>query len=645
LCPFFDEIIFNFGHTTISVRSRRHFFFGTKMKWTDTRNNTSFVSAVNQFFKTVEKKDGLRYHQILISEYFLKYPVRGLLIFHKMGMGKTKLAATIVDVLAKTMPVIFVSAKTLHQNFENTLQERGRVQYVSLNASNMFSQINAAALTDIEKLLGNHKKMRGSLNGSLVIVDEAHNFFNSISNGSGNATELYKALIKSDCRMLFLTGSPIMNDPFEIALCFNMLAGYPLFPETYRDFKNYFVGPEVIKNEGKFMNRINGMVSYYDGTAKNITVHFPEQRPHILVECNMTPHQYKQYYEARKSEQASKLKKNFQAKEYSLQKGKAQNASYRVMSRQISNFAYPQYALRAHHNEKGKLVEEAEYGLLRDEDIYENLGLYSPKMKKLVDNATTLEGINIIYSQFLKYGLSIIEAYLRQMNKLGNTMKYTVISGEVEKEEVYKRVELVNSPDNKMGELCKIVLISGTASEGVDFKHIMQIHCLEPYWHWSRMQQIFGRGVRANSHIDMPPNMQYVQPYIYVSLHGIKENTEITTDQHLLQKSMRNSRMLDSFFTCMRISAIDCPAHYDNCRFCQATDKKLFGEDIVADMTLGDPCAENKSVAAKIFQYNSETYAQYEVDGEVYFAKLNPVTGKYEKVSENIRIKLLGLKK
>jgi superfamily II DNA or RNA helicase len=615
------------------------------MQWSDLRNNTSFVTDINKFFKTIKPEEGagLRYHQLLMNEYFLKYPVRGLLVFHKMGMGKTRLASSIVDILVKSMSVIFISAKTLHQNFEETLTEKGRVKYVSLNASNMFDQVNQAGLNDIEKLFSNTKKMRGSLDGTLVVLDEAHNFFNSIANGSANATNLYKSIMKSNCRILFLTGSPIMNDPFESALCFNMLAGYPLFPESYRDFKNYFIGPESIKNEGKFMNRINGMVSFYDGTAANSKVHFPEKRDYILVECDMSPLQYKQYFEARKLEQESKLKKKIQPKEVNLQKNKSANASYRVMSRQVSNFAYPIEAIEKKMNERGKMVEIAVFDLLTPKSVYENMAAFSPKMKKLIDNCLSLPGINIVYSQFLKFGLSVIELYFKHMAELGKPVKYTVISGEVDKEEVYKRVETINSSENKEGGLIKVVLISGTASEGIDFKRIMQIHCLEPYWHWSRMEQIFGRGVRANSHVDMPAKMQYVQPYIYISKTGVK-GTEKSTDEHLYEKSLRNQAMIGSFYSCMKLAAIDCPAHYSECRVCLATGKRLFNADITADMTVGDPCAENKNIEARIFKYGGETYAEYTENGETYFAKLNPETGKYEKVSENMRRILLTLK-
>lgn len=614
------------------------------MNWQQLRNSTSFVHDVNEFFKTVKASDGIRYHQALMKEYFLKYPIRGLLVMHKMGMGKTKLAAEIVNVLLESHDVLFISAKTLHTNFENTLSIKNKVKYVSLNASNMFEQVNKASLTDIEKLFSKKKKMRGSLDNVLIVVDEAHNLFNSITNGSQNALDFYKAVIDSNCRVIFLTGSPILNDPFESAVCFNMLTGYALFPENYREFNNYFVAGGQIKNAGKYMNRINGLISYYDGNAKNNKIEFPEKREVIVIECDMSKHQYKQYFEARKIETETKIKKkNGRIREYALQKSKATDASYRVMSRQISNFAYPEYAIEKKHNEKGKVVESANFDLIKEKDVYDNIAMYSPKMKKVIENAISLPGINIIYSQFLKYGLSLIEMYFKYSTTLGKPIKYTVISGEVDKEEVYKRVEAINSPENKNGDIYKVVLISGTASEGVDFKRIMQIHCLEPYWHWSRMEQIFGRGVRANSHVDMPSNMKYVQSYIYLSKHGIKESTEITTDEHLYTKSIKNYKLIESFYLAMRMSAIDCPTHYGECKACLPTNKKLFDDDVVTDMTTGDPCIEQKSTKATIFEYEGETYARYEEDGEVYFAKLNKATGKYEKVPEDIRRLLLSL--
>lgn len=627
--------------------------------WNKIRNNTSFVSEANEEFKSAEKNSILRLHQQFVDFIFKKYPIRGMLLQHKMGMGKSLLAAALANHLMNNMDVIFISGKTLHINFSETLDKftkltgleyKGKVNYVSLNASNMMTQVNAATLTQLETFFERREKMRGSLNNKVIIVDEAHNFFNSITNGSSNATKLYKAIMSSDCRVIFLSGSPITNDPFEVALCFNMLAGEVLFPENYNDFTSYFIksGPNgrEIKNPGKFANRINGLLSYYDATAKTSDTanDFPEELPLKVEECVMSKFQYSLFFQARKDEIKNQLKKN-KTREAPLQKTKSSNASYRVMSRQLSNFAYPESATERHRNKHEKLTDVHYFDKLEAGDVYKNIGMYSPKIKKAIDNALAQPGIGIIYSQYLKYGLNIIAMYLDEMAKLGKfTGKYAVITGEVDKEDVADLLKVINSPENMRGEIYKIVLISAAASEGVDFKNIRHIHILEPYWHWSRILQIIGRGVRLGSHLALPAKERTVQPFIYIATHGIAGNNEQTTDEYLYTKSLRNQHLINSFYLVMRMSAVDCPTHYDECKVCAATNKQLFIEDIIVDMASPDPCSSARTTKARIFTYEGETYAEYEEGGETYYAHLNE-NGKYEKVPEDIRLILLGVTK
>ena len=623
------------------------------MDWNVIRNNTSFVTEATEYFRSVESSEVFRSHQNIVIKYFEHYPVRGMLLFHKMGMGKSLLGAAILNGLMNDHDAIFVSAKTLHGNFEETIRKfteltgsqfNGQVQYVSLNASNMMTQIDKATLTPLERLLNKGEQhARGTLDRKVIIIDEAHNFFNSITNGSENATRLYRAIMKSKCRPIFLTGSPITNDPFEIALCFNMLTGMELFPESYGDFTSYFVNrPEgQIKNHAKFANRINGLVSYYDAEAltANAAMDFPRELPLRVIRCIMSPYQYGLYYQARKHEIDQQLRKT-KTRDRPLQKTRAGNGSYRVMSRQLSNFAFPEYAIYREHG-----VDVHDEAKLRYEDIHHNMAIYGPKIKAIVDTALHNPGIQLIYSQYIKYGLGIMARYLDEMTKYGDfDGKYALITGEVDKIEVARLLDIINSEANMRGAIYKIVLISGAASEGVDFKNVRGVHIMEPYWHWSRILQVIGRGVRLGSHRMLPEGERDVQPYIYIASHGIAGNNEETTDEYLMNKSIRNQKLINSFYLILRMSAIDCTMHYKECRTCLPTNRPLFTEDIMIDLSEGDPCSTQRMKQARLFEYEGETYAEFMEDGEIYFAHLNS-EGKYERVPNEIRLILLGVTK
>ena len=61
---------------------------------------------------------------------------------------------------------------------------------------------------------------------NVIIIDEVHNFVNEIINGSAPANVFYNWIINSeDVKIVFLSGTPVINKPAEIAILYNMLRG------------------------------------------------------------------------------------------------------------------------------------------------------------------------------------------------------------------------------------------------------------------------------------------------------------------------------------------------------------------------------------------------------------------------------------
>jgi hypothetical protein len=97
-----------------------------------------------------------------------------------------------------------------------------RSKYTDIN----YNGLNRAKL---DELTGNGKK--NPFNHSVVIIDEAHNFVsrivNKIKDKKSISYRLYEYLMEAeDCRIVFLSGTPIINYPNEIGILFNMLRGY-----------------------------------------------------------------------------------------------------------------------------------------------------------------------------------------------------------------------------------------------------------------------------------------------------------------------------------------------------------------------------------------------------------------------------------
>jgi hypothetical protein len=66
----------------------------------------------------------------------------------------------------------------------------------------------------------------------VIIIDEVHNFISQVYNGEGkvpksNARILYERLMSAvDAKIILLSGTPIINRPFEVAYIINVLKGY-----------------------------------------------------------------------------------------------------------------------------------------------------------------------------------------------------------------------------------------------------------------------------------------------------------------------------------------------------------------------------------------------------------------------------------
>ena len=634
------------------------------------RNSTDYPLSLLNFLDKVKhnESDILQYHQKIVKHYFTTNPNhRGLLVFHGTGTGKTMLSVSIADEMKEDRNVIILSAKSLAHNFQKEIKKYMRLQnkppdeitkitnskykFISSNAGNMLKQLSRIGKNveelEFEKTLEVFTN-KINLEGVLLIVDEAQNFFNGIVNGSRNATGLYKAIMDAtDIKIVFLSATPIINDPFEIVPMFNMLHGSRLLPEDYDDFYNYYINTDklVIKNKEKFKNRIFGLVSYMGDwwktggiTNRNETIkrkNFPDQKPTVVEYIPMSTQQFAGYSHARDLESQVRQKKTV-TKE-NLQKPKTDPSStYRVASRQISNFLLPDTIKVKKLHEKGFTKH---INRLTKEHL-DNLDIYSPKMKKMVENISKHIGLCVVYSSFVSgEGLKIFSMVLENLGwvefkknkqKQANEKSFVFITGQVSAEERADIISVFNSKLNKDGQEIDLMLLSGAGAEGLDLRNVMSIHIMEPYWNYGRKQQIIARAVRYLSHTDYEnPEDRVVQPYIYLSDYPsqfvfkptkTKKKPEKTTDVHLYSKSIKSKLLIDRMYAVMIESSIDCSIHIKKspeevqkkikCLLCKPTGDKLYHYDNNVDLKMKNPCSppEKTQIKAKEIIYNGSTY-------------------------------------
>jgi hypothetical protein len=111
----------------------------------------------------------------------------------------------------------------------------------------------------------------------------------------------------------------------------------------------------------------------------------------------------------------------------------------------------------------------------------------------------------------------------REVTETGNPKGFIVVCGKKDNVSVKyhdSALKVTNHPDNAEGGLVKVILVSAAASEGINFKCVRYVHIMEPYWNMSRLKQVIARGHRNNSHVSLPPDQRFVQPFVYMSIES-----------------------------------------------------------------------------------------------------------------------------
>jgi superfamily II DNA or RNA helicase len=414
-----------------------------------------------------------------------------------------------------------------------------------------------------------------------------------------------------------------------------MIAKREVLPTQWNDFNNFFVDTiqQSIKNKSKFQNRISGLLSYYGAYySKDKDTNredFPKGLPIEFIKVPMSSYQYNLYRIAREREINESNIKNDTGNTLVKPKGLF-NSSYKRLSRQWSNFAFPKDALTI-----GKQVQ-----LFSDEvddaDI-KNLAMYSPKWKRMIEQLNKDHGKSLVYSSFVENaGISMFARALinhgweEYDSKSKSNKSFIIITGDVVPEDRYDLIDKFNSKSNILGNEIKLIMISGAGAEGIDLNCVQNVHIMEPYWNWMRISQVRGRAIRYKSHIMLPLAERIVNTYIYLSDYpekldkqdDIKKFEEFSTDNTLLATSIKMNKINNAFYQAMAESSIDCVINNKNsqlkCRLCAPTNEMLYINDIYKDMSIRSPCRmpKTKDTEATEVLLDGKKYAY--IKGDIY---------------------------
>jgi hypothetical protein len=264
----------------------------------------------------------------------------------------------------------------------------------------------------------------------------------------------------------------------------------------------------------------------------------------------------------------------------------------------------------------------------------ENIGKYSSKIKCIIDTIMNPDtkyvskGIILIYSQYIDGGLIPMALALEELGftRYGENIKplfknrptdvvdvrtmlppenkkdfmparYSMITGDTRISPNNKfEVKGLTNDDNKYGDKVKVVLISRSGSEGIDFKFIRQVHILEPWYNMNRIEQIIGRAVRNFSHKDLEFEERNVEIFMYGTILG-NENKEEAADLYVYRVAELKAIQTGEITRILKENPVDCITNEDQQKFTQENmaanlktpiEQRLSTGAVINDFKIGD---------------------------------------------------------
>jgi hypothetical protein len=498
-------------------------------------------------------------------------PYKSILIYHRIGAGKTCSAIQIAEMWKNKRKIIFVLPASLKGNFRNELRSQcGGDSYLTQTERKQIEKHEPSDkkykdiikksderinkfynIYSYNKFIEQSQEGNINLDNSILIIDEIQNM---VSEKGTYYKELYNLIHQStkNLRVVLLSATPMFDKPVEIALTLNLLNPLPNIP-TGKAFDKMFIVERKNKNKtyystknmDKFKDMIKGYVSYYKGAP---VYTFPRMSIRY-VECEMSTFQYNTYKKILKNEDNGILQQ-VPSKEQVINASDLPN-NFFIGTRFTSNIVYP-----------NKQIGDRGLISLTDKKIQNNLDKYSCKLYKMFKLIRKARGKIFIYSGFkehagLKSIIRVLESYgykNYKQNGIGRK-RFAVWSGDETADVKDKIRNIYNKHNNLYGEKLKIILGSPSIKEGVTLKAVRYVHVLEPYWNQSRIEQVIGRASRFCSHISLPEEERNVKVYIYIAIH---QDAVITVDQYIKKLSVTKNKIIKEFEKSVKESAIDC---------------------------------------------------------------------------------------
>lgn len=400
-------------------------------------------------------------YQRTVVDWLKHNPTKSLLLAHGMGTGKTRTA--VVSMKESKQRFVLIAPLAVHGQWTREIEKQGceDLAYPKI--------LNPGGLPALLKKKREVQELYDFLRqGAALIIDEAHKFKTMDFDAPKSIAEydewIDKKLLdfvvppKRDqlwrfskitiqavleladraCRVLALTGTPMLNAPSDFAIYFRMCLNRPLtkqlFYFTPSQFRLLFVGP--MGPTPRFGELACGMVSVVEieDREKRARYEWPYQFDDRVERIAVSPEEVRAIQATPRGMYLSLLR--------------ASTVGQKIQS--------PEFLVAVEH-----IVSE-------------------------IRNARNTKFA--IYSNFIEKGLNVIQQMLTKEN-----IAYSTITGDTKDTE--------REQENYNAGLTNVILLSPAAQEGVDLKNTNVMFIMDLNWNQSQQDQIRARVFRLGSHV------------------------------------------------------------------------------------------------------------------------------------------------
>lgn len=557
-------------------------------------------------------------HQEAIARFLSSYTLyNALLLDHEMGTGKSCSAFSaienikntsnafkgalvltrgprILSNLMKELVYVCTAGQYRPSELDRKLTENERKRrlskltsdYYTFNTFEKFSK--ATARMPDEQITKTYSNM-------IIVIDEVHNL--RIREESQSYAQIHRLLHKiKNCKIIIMSGTPMKDDPSEIAAILNLILPSTQQLPTGKDFKDvylnqhgeglstrYSVKPDKIASLKQTMK---GYVSYLKSMTSNVKVEYAGVTVKPLEQFKVVPSimsdvQTTAYQIAYKKDIVDKSDITLETTEESGASGIYSN------SRQASLFIFPNgtsgkdgFSSYFEKIERGQIFQYKLKGGFSDffrgannEETLNKIRQYSCTyasiIKTILDNPTKL---HFVYNSFVHGSGAVVLGKLLQLfgfsvasgNDGDKRNRYAILTNATASQQTVNNIiSRFNSPQNMHGDYIKVIIGSKILSEGITLKNVQSIHVATPHWNYSELAQAIARGIRLESHRDLIEAGE--APLVMVYQHVAIPNKSVKVPSIDLQMYVlceSKDISIKAIERLMKESAVDCAIFY-----------------------------------------------------------------------------------